>query len=79
MLDGLTLMNKFRENGVKADILNENKSFKAKMKEANRRNLPFLLILGEDEVKSSTYSLKNMQTGEQEKLTFEEILEKLKD
>ena len=49
------------------------------MKEANRRNLPFLLILGEDEVKSSTYSLKNMQTGEQEKLTFEEILEKLKD
>lgn len=76
--DGLKLMTKFRENGVKADILNETKSFKAKMKEANKRNLPYIIILGEDEVKTSTYALKNMRTGEQEKLNFEEVLKKLK-
>ena len=78
LLAGLALMNKFRANGVKADIINENKSFKAKMKEANKRSLPYIIILGEDEVKASIYTLKNMQTGEQEKLKFDEIIEKLK-
>lgn len=75
---GLSLMTKFRESGVKADIINETKSFKAKMKEANKRNLPYILILGEDEVKSSCYTLKDMRSGVQEKLNFDEILQKLK-
>lgn len=75
---GLSLMTKFRERGVKADIINETKSFKAKMKEANKRNLPYILILGEDEVKSSCYTLKDMRSGAQEKLNFDEILQKLK-
>ena len=78
LMAGLTLMSKFRDEGVKADIINETKSFKAKMKEANKRNLPYIIILGEDEVKAGIYTLKDMRTGEQEKLKFDEILEKLK-
>lgn len=78
LMAGLTLMGKFRDEGVKADIINETKSFKAKMKEANKRNLPYIIILGEDEVKAGIYTLKDMRTGEQEKLKFDEILEKLK-
>lgn len=78
LMAGLTLMSKFRGEGVKADIINETKSFKAKMKEANKRNLPYIIILGEDEVKAGIYTLKDMRTGEQEKLKFDEILEKLK-
>ena len=78
LMAGLTLMSKFRDEGVKADIINETKSFKAKMKEANKRNLPYIIILGEDEVKAGIYTLKDMRTGEQEKLNFDEILEKLK-
>ena len=78
LIAGLTLMSKFRDEGVKADIINETKSFKAKMKEANKRNLPYIIILGEDEVKAGIYTLKDMRTGEQEKLKFDEILEKLK-
>ena len=48
------------------------------MKEANRRQIKYVLIVGEDEINSKTYTLKNMQTSEQEKLTFEEIVEKIK-
>ena len=47
------------------------------MKEANRRQVKYVLIVGEDEINSKTYTLKNMQTSEQEKLTFEEIVEKI--
>ncbi|MGN1201213.1 MAG: histidine--tRNA ligase [Candidatus Caccovivens sp.] len=76
--DGLKIMTRLRENGVKADCFYENKSFKSKMKEANRRNVKYVLILGEDEIKTQSYALKDMETGEQEKLTFSQLLEKLR-
>ena len=74
---GLQIMASLRENGIRAEVLNETKSFKAKMKEANKRQIEFVLILGEDEVKEQLFTLKNMTTGEQEKLNLESIIEKL--
>ena len=74
---GLQIMASLRENGIRAEILNETKSFKAKMKEANKRQIEFVLILGEDEMKEQLFTLKNMATGEQEKLNLEGIIEKL--
>lgn len=74
---GLQIMASLREKGIRAEILNETKSFKAKMKEANKRQIEFVLILGEDEVKEQLFTLKNMATGEQEKLNLEGIIEKL--
>ena len=74
---GLQIMASLRENGIRAEILNETKSFKAKMKEANKRQIEFVLILGEDEMKEQLFTLKNMATGEQEKLNLEGIVEKL--
>lgn len=74
---GLQIMASLRENGIRAEVLNETKSFKAKMKEANKRQIEFVLILGENEVKEQLFTLKNMTTGEQEKLNLESIIEKL--
>ena len=74
---GLQIMASLRENGIRAEILNETKSFKAKMKEANKRQIEFVLILGEDEMKEQLFTLKNMITGEQEKLNLAGIIEKL--
>ena len=74
---GLQIMASLRENGIRAEILNETKSFKAKMKEANKRQIEFVLILGEDEMKEQLFTLKNMTTGEQEKLNLAGIIEKL--
>lgn len=52
----------------------DNRSFKAKMREANKREVPFIIVVGEDEIRERKYTLKNMQTGEQQKLNKEEIL-----
>ena len=49
------------------------------MKEANKREIPFILIVGENEVESGMYSLKNMTTSEQFTLTKEECLAKIKE
>ena len=76
--EGLSLTSKLREGGIKADCLYENKSFKSKMKEANKRQIKYVLIVGEDEVKTKEYTLKNMQNSEQEKLTLEKVIEKIK-
>ncbi len=76
--EGLSLTTKLRESGIKADCLYENKSFKSKMKEANKRQIKYVLIVGEDEVKTKEYTLKNMQNSEQEKLTLEKVIEKIK-
>ncbi len=69
----LKLKNYF-ENFLVCDVNYENRSFKAKMKEANRKKVPFIIIVGENEVKSNSYSLKNMYTGEQYNLSKEECL-----
>ncbi len=75
---GLSLMAQLRSLGIRAEMFCECKSFKSKMKEANRRNVPYVIILGEDEVNSKMYSLKNMQTSEQEKLPLNEVVKKIK-
>ena len=51
---------------------------KKQMTHANRRNIPFVVLVGEEELKSETYSLKNMATGEQQKLKFEDLLKSLR-
>ena len=77
-LFALSLMADLRKAGIRADIVGEGKSFKAKMKEANRRNLPYIIVLGEDERKEKKYTLKDMRSSAQEKLSFDEIVKKLK-
>lgn len=76
--EGLSLMASLREKEIKADMFYENKSFKSKMKEANKRQVKYVIIVGEDEVKSKLYTLKNMETSEQEQLPLEKIVEKIK-
>ena len=68
----------FRKNNITCEVAYEDKSFKSKLKDANKRNIPYILIVGEDEVKNNAYAFKNMASSQQETLTKEEILNKLK-
>ena len=77
-LDGIKLMTKLRNDGVLADRVGEGKSFKSKMKESNRRNIPFVVILGKDEVKNGLYTLKIMKNYEKKTLTYDELLNEIK-
>lgn len=45
-----------------------------KLKYADKKNIPFVIVLGEDEIKSSTLSLKNMNTSEEFKVNKEEVM-----
>ncbi len=76
--NGIELVSVLREKEIKAESFYANKSFKSKMKEANRRQVKYVLILGEEEVATKLYTLKNMITGEQEKLELQKIVEKIK-
>lgn len=76
--EGLKVMSELRQNGIKAECFYENKSFKSKMKEANKREVKYVLIIGEDEVKSKMFTLKDMDTSEQEKLSISGIVKKFK-
>jgi histidyl-tRNA synthetase len=44
---------------------------------ANNKNIQFTLMIGSEEMQSGLLSFKNMQTGEQQKLSVDQILEKL--
>jgi histidyl-tRNA synthetase len=51
---------------------------KKQMTHANRRNIPYVVLVGEEEMNSGIYTLKNMLTGEQHKLNLKELLSTLK-
>ena len=48
------------------------------MSYADAKNIPYVMFLGEEELKSGSYNLKNMSTGEQNQMNIEEITLKLK-
>lgn len=57
---------KFRNEGKKVQIYYEDKKVKAQFKYADKLQIPYTVVIGEDEVNSNTYTIKNMETGEQE-------------
>lgn len=77
MLEDLTypikVATKLREKGINTEIYLEAKAMKKKMNYANKQNIPYAIIIGEDEVANETVTLKNMITGEQQTLKVDEI------
>lgn len=69
---------KLREKGIHTEVYLENKKIKAKMKYADRLGMKFVIVIGEEETQEGKVTLKNMETGEQEKLTIEQAIEKIK-
>lgn len=74
----LLLAKYLRENNIKTIIEMNDSKLKKAMNFANRENIPYVLIVGEDELRENKYSLKNMVSGEQEKLSKEDIVRKIK-
>ena len=69
---------KLREKGINTEVYLENKKIKAKMKYADRLGIKYTIVIGEEERQEEKVTLKNMETGEQEKLTIEQAIEKIK-
>ena len=67
-----------RNENINAEVYLENKKIKAKFKYADRLAIPYVIVIGEDEIANNIVTLKNMQTGEQETLKIEEVIKKIK-
>ena len=68
---------KLRNAGINTDVYLENKKIKAKFKYADKLQIPYVAVIGEEEEKNGTVSLKNMKTGEQEEIKVEELINKI--
>lgn len=66
---------KLRSIGKRAIFDLQRRSMKAQMREAGKLNIPFVLIIADEELKNSTLTLKNMSNGEQTQIPFEKITE----
>lgn len=67
-------LNKVRAAGINADLYPEPAKFQKQMKYANNINVPYVVVIGDEEMESESLALKNMTTGEQVKLSLDEII-----
>ncbi|KAA3613201.1 MAG: histidine--tRNA ligase [Calditrichaeota bacterium] len=67
-------LKKLRETGYSTDTDFLKRSMKAQFREANRQQAQFVLILGENELQKNIFSVKNMESGEQQDVAVDEVL-----
>ena len=68
----IALATKLRSAGLRVQLYGEKKKFKAKIAYADKLAIPFVIFLGEDELREGKCSVKDMATGEQQTLTADE-------
>ena len=73
----LSIINKVRAQGIRAEIYPDTAKMKKQMSYANAKQIPFVALAGENEMKEGKITLKNMETGEQQMVTPEELIGKL--
>lgn len=67
-----------RKENIETEVYLEDKKIKAKFKYADKLSIPYVIVIGEEEIANNTVTLKNMETGEQETITIEEVIKKIK-
>lgn len=73
----IKVANTLRNNGVNTEIYLNNKKLKAKFKYADKLEIPYVIVIGEDEIEKQIVKLKDMKTGEEKEIPLKEI-DKLK-
>ena len=74
----LRLATRMRQEGIRTEVYPDSVKMKKQMSYASNSKIPFVALIGENEMLSSTISLKNMETGEQESVTLEEAISIIK-
>src|SRR5690606_10072467 len=73
----LKIIKKLRESGIKAELYPDNAKMAKQMKYADKRNIPYVVVIGEEELSNRTCVLKDMVSGEQKTLSVNEIVNEL--
>ncbi len=74
----IKIANDLRKNGINTEIFLNDKKLKAKMKYADKLEIPYVIVVGEDEVKSNVIKIKNMKTGDETESYIDNIVESIK-
>jgi histidyl-tRNA synthetase len=74
---GLKLLDTLRKNAIASDTDYENKSLKGAMRAANDSGAKLVLIIGENELKKNVVTLKDMGSGEQKEVKYEDLVKLL--
>ena len=73
----LPIATKLRNSDINTEVYMENKKIKAKFKYADKLQIPFVIIIGEDEIEQNKIKLKNMQTGEEKEIKISNLKEEI--
>jgi len=76
-LVSLKMLKKLHQAGISAEIYPEPLKMKKQFSYADNKKIPYIIIIGADEAASGIYQLKNMLTGDQEKISGDDIIKKL--
>ena len=71
----LAALKQLRAAGITAEIYPDRAKMGKQMTFANNKGIPFVVLVGEDEMKENVFTVKNMETGEQQKLSLEKMME----
>jgi histidyl-tRNA synthetase len=78
-LFSLKAIKELREKGINSELYPEAAKMKKQMNYANRRTIPFVVLVGEQEMNTNSYTLKEMATGKQQNVSLEMLLETIKE
>lgn len=73
----LAILGELRTKDISSEIYPESAKLKKQMTYADKKQIPFVLMIGSREIETGIYSLKNMTTGEQKDVTIEQLLSEL--
>jgi histidyl-tRNA synthetase len=71
------ILSQLRLHNIKCELYPDAAKMKKQMQYADKNNIPYVLVIGKDEIESGMPSLKNMKTGEQKSMPAEELVEYL--
>lgn len=75
----IELATRLRDNGIRVQLHCEKKKFKAKITYADKLAIPYVIFMGEGEIKNNVVALKELATGEQTNTGFDEALARIRD
>ena len=74
----LKLLKELRKKGIKSELYPSADKMKKQMQYADKKNVLYTILVGENEIKHNTLTVKNMLNGSQKSMTFEELMSTLK-
>ena len=77
-LFSLKAIKQLRQQNINAELYPDTAKMKKQLNHANKRSIPFIVLVGDEEIKSNTYTLKNMISGEQFKVSLEALISHIK-